>query len=87
MAGWLGAQAGEHATPILPVVLKMPAAQVVCVQGLEEGEDSLCSQPALAQAGMTVLRLPGGHHYDEDYVALAGRIVGAVRQCGRPGAF
>ena len=87
MAGWLGAQAGEHATPILPVVLKMPAAQVVCVQGMEEGEDSLCSQPALAQAGMTVLRLPGGHHYDEDYVALAGRIVGEVRQRGKPGAF
>ncbi len=80
MAGWLGAQAGEHATPILPAVLKMPAAQVVCVQGMEEGDDSLCSQAALAQAGITLVRLPGGHHYDEDYVALAGRIVALIRQ-------
>ncbi|HES76971.1 MAG TPA: hypothetical protein ENO09_08225 [bacterium] len=40
----------------------MPAAQILCVQGMEEGEASLCSQPALAQAGVTVLRLPGGHH-------------------------
>ena len=80
MAGWLGGQAGVEATPILPAVLAMPSAQVLCVQGFDEGQASLCSQPGLAQAGVEVLKLPGGHHYDKDYAALAARIVLAVRQ-------
>ncbi|MGD9889032.1 MAG: AcvB/VirJ family lysyl-phosphatidylglycerol hydrolase, partial [Halothiobacillaceae bacterium] len=80
MAGWLGGQAGAEATPILPAVLAMPPAQVLCVQGVDEGQASLCSQPGLTQAGVEVLKLPGGHHYDKDYAALAARIVLAVRQ-------
>ena len=80
MAGWLGAQAGDHATPIMPSVLAMPASRVLCVQGVEEGNDSLCAQPSLSQAGVEIMRLPGGHHYDQDYAALALRIIQAIRQ-------
>ena len=79
-AGWLGAQAGDHATPIMPSVLAMPASRVLCVQGVEEGNDSLCAQPSLSQAGVEIMRLPGGHHYDQDYAALALRIIQAIRQ-------
>ncbi len=80
MAGWLGAQAGGHTMPILPSLLSIPAPRVLCVQGLDEGASSLCSQPALPQAGVEVLRLPGGHHYDEDYPALAMKIMDALRK-------
>ncbi len=79
MAGWLGAQAGGDAVPILPSLLNIPAPRVLCVQGLDEGASSLCSQPALTQAGVEVLRLPGGHHYDKDYSALAMKIMDALR--------
>lgn len=79
MAGWLGAQADQNAISILPAVLNMPASQVLCVQGAKEGADSLCSQFALAQAGVEVWNLPGGHHYDEDYPALAMRIMDGLR--------
>jgi type IV secretory pathway VirJ component len=79
MAGWLGAQADQNATPILPAVLNMPPQRVLCVQGIQEGVDSLCSQPALAQAGVEIWRLPGGHHYDEDYPALAMKIIHALQ--------
>jgi len=79
LAGWLGAQADQNATPILPAVLNMPPQRVLCVQGIQEGVDSLCSQPALAQTGVEIWRLPGGHHYDEDYPALAMKIMDALR--------
>jgi type IV secretory pathway VirJ component len=80
MAGWLGAQAGGDAMPILPSLLNIPAPRILCVQGLDEGASSLCSQPALAQAGVEIWRLPGGHHYDEDYPALAMKIIHALRR-------
>ncbi len=80
MSGWLGVQAGKDALPILPDVLVMPAQRVLCVQGVEEGAASLCAQSALKQAGVEVLTLAGGHHYDKDYRALAQRILAALRQ-------
>ncbi len=79
MAGWLGAQVDQNAISILPAVLNMPAPRVLCVQGLDEGASSLCSQPALAQAGIEIWHLPGGHHYDADYPALAMNIMQALR--------
>jgi type IV secretory pathway VirJ component len=45
---------------------------VQCIFGTDDAGDSLCTQASAR--GMEVVRRPGGHHFDNDYVALA-RIV------------
>lgn len=73
--GWLGKAGQEQATG--PELLKVPAAKVLCVYGSEEAAESGCTQPgAIGER----LELPGGHHFDEDYPALARRLVQAIRQ-------
>ncbi|MFZ5579231.1 MAG: alpha/beta fold hydrolase [Pseudomonadota bacterium] len=77
MAGWLGQQAsGQTAMPILPEVLRIPEQAVLCVHGDKEAASTLCTHPALRQREIVVL--PGGHHYDDRYDALALRLVDAV---------
>ena len=71
--GWLG-KAGQEA-PTGPELIKLPAAKVLCVYGKEEASESGCTQPG---APGEVLALPGGHHYDENYPALAERLVAAI---------
>ncbi|HYQ38255.1 MAG TPA: AcvB/VirJ family lysyl-phosphatidylglycerol hydrolase [Pseudomonas sp.] len=73
--GWLG-KAGQE-RPTGPELLKVPATKVLCVYGSEEAAESGCTQPgAIGER----LELPGGHHFDEDYPALARRLVQAIRQ-------
>lgn len=71
VAGWLGKSSGE---PVLPQLQKLATAQipVLCIVGDDE-PDSLCRSlsPTLAQ----VRKLPGGHHYNGDYAALAKSIL------------
>jgi len=44
------------------------------VHGAEEGADSFC--PGLAgKPHVTLVQLPGAHHYDGDYDALGAAIV------------
>jgi len=79
MAGWLGQQAsGEAAMPILPEALRIEPGRLVCVYGEQEAATTLCTQPGLGTARL--MRLPGGHHYDGDYEALARRLIGFIRQ-------
>jgi type IV secretory pathway VirJ component len=68
--GWLG-NAGKEA-PTGPEMAKLPAKKVVCVYGEEEADESGCTE---ATAVGEKLKLPGGHHFDEDYPALAKRLV------------
>jgi type IV secretory pathway VirJ component len=86
VADWLGEQP-EDAPAVLPELLKIPAREVQCVYG-EEEEDTLCRAPELA--GVELIRTSGGHHFGEDYSALAQRILdGAARREGggaKPGA-
>ena len=71
--GWLG-KAGEEATTG-PEMAKLPAAKVFCVYGVEEAKTSGCTEPtAVGEA----VKLPGGHHFDEDYPALAKRLIDAI---------
>ncbi|WP_263141090.1 AcvB/VirJ family lysyl-phosphatidylglycerol hydrolase [Pseudomonas sp. RIT-PI-AD] len=73
--GWLG-KAGEEA-PVGPELAKLPAEKLLCIYGEEEAEESGCTLP---ESHGENLRLPGGHHYDEDYPALAKRLVQAILQ-------
>lgn len=63
--GWLG---GSGDTPVLDQMEYMPAEKTVCVYG-EDEDDTACTDAALD--AMKRLKLPGGHHFDEDYKSLA----------------
>ena len=71
--GWLG-NAGKEA-PTGPEMAKLPAAKVVCIYGEEEADESGCTDHTAVGER---LKLPGGHHFDENYPALAKRLIGDI---------
>ncbi|OCR23356.1 virulence factor family protein [Pseudomonas syringae] len=71
--GWLGT-AGKEATTGEEMA-KLPAEKVLCVYGIEEKDESGCT--ATTAVGEK-LQLPGGHHFDENYPALAKRLIAAI---------
>ncbi|WP_268799958.1 virulence factor family protein [Pseudomonas huanghezhanensis] len=73
--GWLGAAGKEAATG--PEMAKLPAEKVLCVYGIEEKDESGCTE---ATAPGEKLQLPGGHHFDENYPALAKRLIDAINK-------
>lgn len=79
VTGWLGQEGDEFSTG--SEMAKLPAKKVFCVYGLEEKEESGCTQP---KAVGEVLPLPGGHHFDENYEALAEKLMQAIRQRQNP---
>ncbi|MDZ5601300.1 AcvB/VirJ family lysyl-phosphatidylglycerol hydrolase [Pseudomonas sp. RP23018S] len=68
--GWLGKEGQE--APTGPEMAKMPAAKVVCIYGMEEADESGCTE---STAVGERVKLPGGHHFDENYPALAKRLI------------
>jgi type IV secretory pathway VirJ component len=64
--------ASDDALPTLPEAKKMKAKRIVCLFGEEEA-DSLCR--SLDASVAQVIALPGGHHFDGDYPALARTIL------------
>lgn len=71
--GWLG-NAGKEA-PTGPEMAKMPAGKVLCIYGEEEADESGCTDHTAV--GERV-KLPGGHHFDENYPALAKRLISEI---------
>jgi len=71
--GWLGKEGQE--APTGPEMAKLPASKVVCVYGVEETDESGCTDGTAVGARM---KLPGGHHFDENYPALAKRLIGEI---------
>eukprot|EP01133_Synstelium_polycarpum_P006141 gene6141-7109_t len=73
--GWLGNAGKEAATG--PEMAKLPADKVVCIYGAEEVDESGCTdKTAVGEA----VKLPGGHHFDENYPALAKRLVDIIEK-------
>lgn len=73
--GWLGNAGKEAATG--PEMAKLPANKVLCIYGEEEVDESGCTEKtAVGEA----IKLPGGHHFDENYPALAQRLVDAIEK-------
>ncbi len=71
LSGWLQ-HIPKHARPIAPDVADMPSGvRVTCIYGSDEGDDSLCTQLGAGTATLTLKELPGAHHFDGDYEALA----------------
>lgn len=71
--GWLGAAGKDLQTG--PEMAKLPAAKVLCVYGVEEIKESGCTDTT---AVGEKLQLPGGHHFDENYPALAKRLIAFI---------
>lgn len=82
VAGWLGVDASKDATPIAPELAKIDSSLVQCVYGEEEAAQTVC-RDAAPQSG-EVIGIPGGHHFDEDYQALAQRILRRLNMGIRP---
>ncbi|KIQ57632.1 virulence factor family protein [Pseudomonas fluorescens] len=73
--GWLGNAGTEAATG--PEMAKLPAEKVVCIYGGEEADESGCTdKTAVGEA----IKLPGGHHFDENYPALAKRLIDEINK-------
>ena len=72
--GWLK-HVPKAALPVAPELARVPAAiAVMCIYGVEEADRSLCTEPEANRAAITVIPLPGGHHFDGDYAALARHV-------------
>jgi type IV secretory pathway VirJ component len=75
--GWLGmSSSGPETLAIEPELKKMPQLRVQCIFGADEASGSLCTAPVMATH--EVIRKAGGHHFDEDYGALADAILAAA---------
>lgn len=73
---WLHDEPHKSARPLMPELAKLSGVRLLCVYGTEEAKTSVC--PGLAGNGIDVLELPGGHHFDGNYGALADKILAHV---------
>jgi type IV secretory pathway VirJ component len=78
VSGWLGQGAGEQ--PLSPELAQMPKEKILCVYGIEEKAETACT--GLLKSAATILELPGGHHFDQDYPKLTRQILDVYRQHG-----
>src|SRR6185312_2782640 len=66
IGNWIGPPA--DAKPILPEASKLSAATTLCLYG-DGDDDALC--PDLPAQSVTAEEMPGGHHFNGAYDALA----------------
>jgi phosphatidylglycerol lysyltransferase len=76
VSGWLGAAPDKDALPTEPALVPIEPTMVQCFYGANE-DDSACP---LLTGKAEIIRVPGGHHFDNDYGALARRILERFRQ-------
>ncbi|MDR2011453.1 MAG: hypothetical protein LBQ20_00100 [Rhodanobacter sp.] len=68
---WFGSTRHDEALPLMPE-LTASKAPLLCVHGIDE-DDSFCLKAP--RRGLSLVQLPGGHHYNGDYEALGAAIV------------
>jgi type IV secretory pathway VirJ component len=71
VGNWLGND-DDDALPTRPESSKLEPRHTLCIYGADE-PDSPC--PQLAPAGVQAVQMPGGHHFDGAYDALAATIL------------
>jgi type IV secretory pathway VirJ component len=69
---WIGDKPSPGAQPVRPEMEKLSGIRRLCVYGAEE-EGASC--PKLAALGIIAEKMPGDHHFDEDYQGVARRIL------------
>jgi type IV secretory pathway VirJ component len=72
VSGWLGASGGKGAGDPLDDIKRIDPSRVQCFYGADE-EDDACRD--LVGTPVQTVELEGGHHFDGDYPALAGKII------------
>ncbi|KAB0679973.1 virulence factor family protein [Aureimonas leprariae] len=82
VAGWLGVDNGGDTNGVKDAEAIDPKL-IQCVYGTED-EDDACKQ--LKDRGVEMLGIAGGHHFDEDYPALAAKIVASLDRRLKPEA-
>ena len=76
LSDWFDVGRGADARPVLPQVQALAWTQRLCIYG-EDDANSLC--PDLTGQGVEVKKVPGNHHFDEDYPGVANLILEAAR--------
>jgi len=71
--GWLGMDGDKD---VVPAISTIPLDRVVCVYG-EEEDDTACTTPELK--GADLMKLAGGHHFDENYEPIAAALYEKMR--------
>jgi len=78
IAGWLGAAPGKDALPTEPALALIDPTMIQCFYGAKEN-DSACP---LISPKAEIIRAAGGHHFDNDYGALARGILDGLHRRG-----
>ncbi|MFH0727177.1 MAG: AcvB/VirJ family lysyl-phosphatidylglycerol hydrolase [Pseudomonadota bacterium] len=78
MSGWIGGASSPDALPLPPELKKLDPLRVQCFLGVEDQDESGCTDASLA--GAQIIKTSGGHHFDGDYGKMVRTIIdGAVR--------
>lgn len=72
---WIRDEPDPNGPPVLPELEKLSGIKRLCLYGAED-TDSFCSK--LVDMGVITERLPGNHHFDEDYQGVARRILDQI---------
>ncbi|MEW6442538.1 MAG: AcvB/VirJ family lysyl-phosphatidylglycerol hydrolase [bacterium] len=71
LTDWLGFSS-QNSLPVVPEVERLTWAKRLCIYG-EQEPDSGC--PDLSGKGVTLINLPGDHHFGRDYSGIVGRLL------------
>lgn len=69
---WISDEPSEGDQPVRPELEKLNWVKRLCLYGAEE-EDASC--PNVTALGILAEKMPGDHHFDEDYQGVAHRIL------------
>lgn len=83
LTDWLHNGSNKERYAVLPQVERLQGPRVLCFYGAAE-RDSLCRKLDPARYG--IVEMPGGHHFDGRYQAIAGRILAAAQARQERGA-
>jgi len=75
LGNWLSAS--DDGLSTAPEVARIQQQPFLCIYGVDDA-DAIC--PHLPAGPATVVRLPGGHHFNDDYRAIAQVILNALPQ-------
>ncbi len=72
LSNWISDEPDEGSLPVRPELVKLTGFQRLCIYG-EDEEDASC--PKLTDLGVIVEKMPGDHHFDDDYPGITRRIL------------
>ncbi|WP_449466340.1 virulence factor family protein [Stenotrophomonas humi] len=80
VSNWIGG-GDDDGQPIAPEVAKLSPQRTLCIYG-EDDDGALC--PQLPPGSAQIVKLPGDHHFEGDYAALARVILQQLKEPAKP---